>query len=94
MSFKQALFEKIYFCFLSQPTYNSIFFSIFVNMKLRFCISYRAAFGQALHVVIRYIDVDGRMRDFNLPMYTDDGDVWMAESSYALPALSLSGGGW
>lgn len=49
-------------------------------MKLRFSIHYSTSWGQSLHVVISYYDADGRCRSHNLPMQTQDGEVWTMET--------------
>lgn len=51
------------------------------NMKLNFSIRYRAPFGQSMHVCISYIDKAGHTHENDLPMHTDDGNTWMAETA-------------
>lgn len=50
-------------------------------MKLRFEISYRAPFGQSMHVCLTYIDADRHQRDVDLLMHTADGDLWTLETT-------------
>ena len=50
-------------------------------MKLRFSIHYRTEWGQLLAVLLSYKQQDGMERKVRLPMQTQDGDVWQAETS-------------
>lgn len=50
-------------------------------MKLRFSIRYRTAWGESLHVNIAYYSQDGTVRQYNLLMQTDDGELWTLETS-------------
>ena len=49
-------------------------------MKLRFTIHYRTEWGQQMTVLISYHSHDGSVRQDRLPMLTDDGDCWAAET--------------
>ena len=49
-------------------------------MKLRFSIRYRTEWGQQMTVLISYHSHDGSVRQDRLPMLTDDGDFWTAET--------------
>ncbi len=53
-------------------------------MKLQFSISYRAPFGQSVHVCLRYLDAGGHGRSLDLPMHTDDGTLWRLETTARL----------
>ena len=50
-------------------------------MKLKFTIHYRTAWGESLHVVIRFHSQDGAVRRQDLTMLTDDGDLWTLETA-------------
>lgn len=50
-------------------------------MKLRFSIHYRTEWGQQLIVALSYCSADGVVRNTPLPMTTQDGDYWQAETS-------------
>jgi len=50
-------------------------------MKLKFTIQYNTAWGESLHVVIGYHSQDGSTRQQNLPMQTDDGQLWLLETA-------------
>jgi 4-alpha-glucanotransferase len=50
-------------------------------MKLKFTIDYRTEWGQQLVVAITYRSQDGSERQAQLPMLTEDGEHWMAETS-------------
>ncbi len=50
-------------------------------MKLRFFIHYRTEWGQQLMVCISYRSQDGSTRRLQLPMTTQDGDQWTAETA-------------
>ncbi len=49
-------------------------------MKLRFSIHYRTEWGQQLVALITYYAHDGASRQDRLPMLTEDGDYWSAET--------------
>lgn len=49
-------------------------------MKLKFCIDYRTAWGESLHVNIAYYSLDGTVKRYNLMMQTDDGERWTLET--------------
>lgn len=63
-------------------------------MKLRFTIHYTTVWGQSLHIVLTTRSRDGRERVQNIAMSTDDGDLWVAETtvmeSRRHPVTSLS----
>ncbi len=50
-------------------------------MKLKFSIHYRTEWGQLLHVDMAFISSDGRHTHYNLPMQTQDGELWQAETA-------------
>ncbi len=50
-------------------------------MKLKFTIHYNTAWGESLHVAIDFHSQDGTVRHQNLLMQTDDGELWMLETS-------------
>ena len=50
-------------------------------MKLKFSIHYRTEWGQQLVVAIKYGSKDGTERTARLPMTTQDGDSWAAETA-------------
>ena len=50
-------------------------------MKLRFSIHYRAEWGQQLSIALRYRSQDRTERTVELPMTTQDGDSWTAETA-------------
>ena len=50
-------------------------------MKLRFSIQYGTQWGENLHVVIRYVSVDGTQKQYNLLMTTDDGTLWTLDTA-------------
>ncbi len=50
-------------------------------MKLRFSIHYHTEWGQSMHVLLTYQNQDGRERRVNVPLLTDDGSFWMAETT-------------
>ena len=50
-------------------------------MKLKFSVRYRTAWGESLHVSITYHRQDGSQRSQDLPMLTDDGELWTLETS-------------
>ena len=50
-------------------------------MKLRFTIDYRTEWGQQLVCCITYQSQDGSERTVRLPMLTDDGEHWQAETA-------------
>ena len=49
-------------------------------MKLKFSIHYRTEWGQQVTVLISYHSHDGSVRQDRLPLLTDDGDFWTAET--------------
>ncbi len=42
---------------------------------------YRTEWGQSLHVDLTYISSDGRYTRYNLPMQTQDGELWQVETA-------------
>jgi 4-alpha-glucanotransferase len=50
-------------------------------MKLKFTINYGTKWGESLHVVIRYVSLDGTEKTANLSMLTEDGFYWTLETS-------------
>ncbi|MCR4603245.1 MAG: 4-alpha-glucanotransferase [Prevotella sp.] len=50
-------------------------------MKLSFTIHYRTEWGQQLAVLLSYIQQDGSQRKARVPMLTEDGDFWTAETA-------------
>ena len=44
-------------------------------MKLKFSIEYGTAWGESLHVIIAYRSQDGTVRQHDLLMQTDDGQI-------------------
>ncbi len=50
-------------------------------MKLKFTIRYMTSWGESLHVAIIYHNQDGTERQQNLPMLTDDGELWTLETA-------------
>lgn len=50
-------------------------------MKLNFTIHYHTEWGQSLHVAICYFCSDGHQFVHNYPMQTQDGELWMIETS-------------
>ena len=50
-------------------------------MKLKFTIQYNTAWGESLHLVIGYHSQDGSTRQQNLPMQTEDGQLWVLETA-------------
>ena len=50
-------------------------------MKLRFTINYRTEWGQQLVCCITYLSQDATERTTRLPMQTDDGEQWRAETA-------------
>jgi hypothetical protein len=51
------------------------------TMKLKFSIQYGTQWGESLHVVVRYISTDGKERQANLLMLTEDGQLWKVETA-------------
>ena len=51
------------------------------NMKLKFSIRYRTAWGESMHVVVGYYRQDGTVRRQNLTMQTEDGELWTLETA-------------
>ena len=52
-----------------------------VNMKLKFTLRYRTAWGESLHVAIAFHSQDGMVRQQNLLMQTEDGELWTLETA-------------
>ncbi len=50
-------------------------------MKLHFRLNYNTIWGERLHVGIVYKGCDGSLRHNDLPMNTDDGQVWTLETT-------------
>lgn len=50
-------------------------------MKLKFSIEYGTAWGESLHVIIVYRSQDGTVRQHDLLMQTDDGQLWTLETA-------------
>ena len=50
-------------------------------MKLKFSIRYRTAWGESLHVSIAYHSQDGTVKQYNLQMQTEDGELWTLETA-------------
>lgn len=50
-------------------------------MKLKFCIDYRTAWGESLHVNIAYYSLDRTVKRYNLMMQTEDGERWTLETA-------------
>lgn len=50
-------------------------------MKLKFSIHYRTAWGESLHVVVKFHSQDGTTRRQDLTMLTDNGDLWSIETA-------------
>ena len=50
-------------------------------MKLKFTIPYNTRWGESLHVALSYLSLDGTRRQQNLPMLTDDGQLWTVETA-------------
>ena len=50
-------------------------------MKLKFSIRYRTAWGESLHISIAYHSQDGTVKQYNLLMQTEDGEVWTVETA-------------
>ncbi len=50
-------------------------------MKLKFSIRYRTAWGECLHLVLQFHNQDGTMRQQNIAMQTDDGELWTLETA-------------
>lgn len=50
-------------------------------MKLKFSIRYRTAWGESLHVSIAYHSRDGTVKQYNLLMQTEDGELWTLETA-------------
>ena len=64
-------------------------------MKLRFSIHYRTEWGQQLMAVLSYRYLDGSERSSRVPLLTQDGECWQAETSVVesrrTPITSFSG---
>ncbi len=52
-----------------------------VIMKLKFSIRYRTAWGESLHISIAYHSQDGTVKQYNLLMQTEDGELWTLETA-------------
>jgi len=50
-------------------------------MKLKFSIHYNTAWGESLHIAISYYSQDGTVRQQNVQMLTDDGELWTLETA-------------
>lgn len=50
-------------------------------MKLHFRLNYNTIWGERLHVGITYKGRDGSERSYDLPMNTDDGQLWTLETT-------------
>lgn len=50
-------------------------------MKLKFSIRYRTAWGESLHISITYHSQDGTVKQYNLLMQTEDGELWTVETA-------------
>ena len=50
-------------------------------MKLRFTIQYGTAWGESLHVIIDYRSQDGTVKQYDLLMHTEDGQLWTLETA-------------
>lgn len=50
-------------------------------MKIRFSIHYSTAWGESLHVMLKYKRRDGKVRVHNVPMQTTDGELWTTETA-------------
>ncbi|MBQ9187647.1 MAG: 4-alpha-glucanotransferase [Prevotella sp.] len=50
-------------------------------MKLRFTIHYRTEWGQQLVVLLSHRQQDGAERKMRIPMLTQDGELWQAETA-------------
>ena len=50
-------------------------------MKLKFSIRYRTAWGESLHVAIAFHSQDGTIRNQNLTMQTENGELWTLETA-------------
>ena len=50
-------------------------------MKLKFIIQYATQWGESMHVALCYHSQDGTERTANLPMQTDDGQLWTVETA-------------
>lgn len=57
-------------------------------MKIRFSIRYIADWGDSLFVAGEYITAKGRTKQFDVPMTTDDGQTWTADTAL----LATAGG--
>lgn len=49
-------------------------------MKLKFSITYNTSWGESLHVELEYRGSAGSVKRQNLPMVTDDGQLWSLET--------------
>ena len=53
-------------------------------MKLKFTIHYHTAWGESLHVNLQFHSQDGTVRNQNLLMQTEDGELWKLETAALL----------
>ena len=53
----------------------------YANMKLKFTLRYRTSWGESLHVAIAFHSQDGSVRQQNLLMQTEDGELWTLETA-------------
>ena len=53
-------------------------------MKLKFSIKYRTSWGESLHVLLAFHSQDGAVRRQDLPMQTEDGELWTLETAALL----------
>ena len=51
------------------------------QIKLKFTIRYRTSWGESLHVAIAFHSQDGTVRQQNLLMQTEDGELWTLETA-------------
>ena len=51
------------------------------NMILKFTLRYRTSWGESLHVAIAFHSQDGSVRQQNLLMQTEDGELWTLETA-------------
>lgn len=57
-------------------------------MKLHFSLNYITVWGERLHVSIVYKGRDGSSHHYDLPMDTDDGQLWTLDTTAMEPRLS------
>ena len=51
------------------------------TMKLKFTLRYRTSWGESLHVALSFHRQDGSVRQQDLVMLTDDGELWTLETA-------------